>query len=229
MNPPLRPRPPKADCPITRPQRSWQCLRWGSGKTEVESAPPRLPRRSPPSHRHRRPRCPHPAQHRRHRIRRHPQPRRDLGWAQAFVDHLRDHPLPSIGGLAAVHQRSRRRSGAAAGHDKACSADTAAPAPRNAVKRDAAVRAGRLARPRPPERRPASSCRSARLAAQVAAIGISITFGPLDAIPSSTAPAMSAAFVTRRAGTPIAAASARKSIGGSVMSMAMKRLARGLR
>ncbi len=67
------------------------------------------------------------------------------------------------------------------------------------------------------------------LSRYLALITISIRFGWFEAIPSSTAPAISVARVTRRAGMPIAAASARKSIGGSVMSIAMNRLARAPR
>ena len=52
-------------------------------------------------------------------------------------------------------------------------------------------------------------------------IGSSITFGTPLAIPASTAPAISAARSTRRPATPIEVAIAMKSIGGSVISIAM--------
>src|SRR3569833_1963534 len=53
--------------------------------------------------------------------------------------------------------------------------------------------------------------------------GSSMRFGAPEAKPSSTAKAMSAARVIRRAGTPIEFASDRKSIAGSEISMPMKR------
>jgi uncharacterized protein len=57
-------------------------------------------------------------------------------------------------------------------------------------------------------------------------IGISIRFGMPEEMAALSAGAMSAARSTRRAERPIEVASDRKSIAGSTMSMAMKRLAR---
>ena len=58
----------------------------------------------------------------------------------------------------------------------------------------------------------------ARVSLSIGLIGISIRLGARDAIPASSAGAMSAARSIRRAGTPMEAASARKSMAGSTRS-----------
>ena len=65
-----------------------------------------------------------------------------------------------------------------------------------------------------------------RAAAQEGLIGISIRLGAPDEMAASRAGAISAARSILWAGRPIEAASARKSMAGSRMSMPMKRLAR---
>ena len=72
----------------------------------------------------------------------------------------------------------------------------------------------------------AKRSRLIRAAAQEGLIGISIRFGTPDAMAASRVGAISAARSILWAGTPMDAASAIKSTAGSMMSMAMKRLAR---